>query len=80
MNYDVCMTRTTLEIDPQLLERAKRVLGTSTMRETVDVALRRVTDTAESIRAERSRGQLEALRRLADHVDLDVLGSDEMWR
>lgn len=78
--YDVCMSRTTLEIDRELLERAKRALGTSTMRETVDVALRRATEDEETDRADRSRRQWHILRNLSKHIDPDVLASDTMWR
>jgi Arc/MetJ family transcription regulator len=74
------MKRTTLEIDPELLDRARRALGTTTMRETVDLALRKAAEEGEAEHSARAREQLDALRRLADHIDLDVLGSDEMWR
>lgn len=73
-------TRTTLEIDRELLERAKRVLGTSTMRETVDLALRRITNQEEAAQVHHAERQRDSLRRLADHIDLDVLASEEMWR
>lgn len=40
--------RMTIEIDEQLLDRAKRALGTRTIRATVEEALRRAVDSAES--------------------------------
>lgn len=72
--------RTTIEIDEDLLERARRVLGGTTMRATVEEALRRVTEIAEDELSVRTAGQRAYLERLASHVDIAVLASDEMWR
>ena len=72
--------RTTIEIDEELLARAKRALGHSTTRATVEDALRRATESAEGQRAERAQRQAEYLKTLGDHVDLAVLGTEEMWR
>jgi Arc/MetJ family transcription regulator len=72
--------RTTIEIDEELLDRAKRALGQPTTRATVEEALRRSAEQAEDEFAERRTRQLEYLRTLSKHVDLDVLASDEMWR
>jgi Arc/MetJ family transcription regulator len=72
--------RTTIEIDEQILARAKRALGLSTTRATVEESLRRAAEQAEDERKERAARQLEYLRTLADHVDMDVLASDDMWR
>ena len=72
--------RTTIEIDEELLSRARRALGKRTTRETVEEALRRAADSAEDEFTRRRAGQLRYLKTLADHVDLAVLGSDEMWR
>lgn len=72
--------RTTIEIDPELLARAKRTLGRSTTRETVEVALRLAADSVEFDRAERAERQRDYLGRLGDSADLAVLGSEEMWR
>lgn len=72
--------RTTVEIDEDLVARAKRALGLSTTRATIEEALRRVAGEAErdgEARAERQRRYLEALR---THVDRDVLLSEDMWR
>ena len=72
--------RTTIEIDQQLLERAKRALDCPTTRATVEEALRRAAEQAEDER-ERRAAQLDYFfRTLPEHVDLDVLASDEMWR
>ncbi|MEX0754141.1 MAG: type II toxin-antitoxin system VapB family antitoxin [Actinomycetota bacterium] len=72
--------RTTIELDEGLLERAKRALGVGTTRATVEEALRRAAEQAEGERARRAEGQLEYLRQLASRADLEVLGSEEMWR
>jgi Arc/MetJ family transcription regulator len=72
--------RTTIEIDEDLLERAKRALALPTTRATVEEALRRAADQAESEHAARRARQLHYLDSLAKYVDLDVLASDEMWR
>jgi Arc/MetJ family transcription regulator len=72
--------RTTIEIDDELLGRARRALGSQTTRATVEEALRRVADTAENDRADRATRQLSYLRQLSSHADLEVLASEEMWR
>jgi Arc/MetJ family transcription regulator len=63
--------RTTIEIDEQLLERAKRALDCATTRATVEEALRRAAEQAEDEQEERAARQLRYL---------EVLASDEMWR
>lgn len=72
--------RTTIEIDEELLARAKRALGAKTARATVEEALRRVDQGAEDAFAERSSNQRSYLKQLAAHADLSVLESEEMWR
>ena len=72
--------RTTIEIDEELLARAKRALGHSTTRATVEDALRRAAETAEGERADRAKRQAEYLKALANHADLAVLETEEMWR
>lgn len=72
--------RTTIEIDQELLERAKDALGETTTRGTVEEALRRVADTTEAERARRAATQRGYLERLAGLVDISVLASEEMWR
>ena len=72
--------RTTIEIDEDLLARAKRALGCPTTRATVEEALRRAADQAESEHSERASRQRRYFERLAGHVDIDVLASEEMWR
>jgi Arc/MetJ family transcription regulator len=72
--------RTTIEIDEELLARAKRALGNSTTRATVEEALRRAAEQAEDEQEERKARLRAFLISLPEHVDLDVLASDEMWR
>jgi Arc/MetJ family transcription regulator len=74
------MRRTTIEIDDELLARARRALDATTIKETVEEALRRAAEAAEDEREERVRRQRHYLATLGDHLDLDVLASDEMWR
>jgi Arc/MetJ family transcription regulator len=72
--------RTTIEIDEQLLERAKRALGSATTRATVEEALRRAAEQAEDEHQERAENLRAFLESLPAHVDIDVLASDDMWR
>ena len=71
---------TTIEIDEELLARAQRALGSLTTRDTVEKALRRATEQAEDKREARKARLREHLASLDEHLDLDVLASDEMWR
>jgi Arc/MetJ family transcription regulator len=72
--------RTTIEIDDDLLARAKRALGCTTTRATVEEALRRAAAEAEHAHDERAVKQRQYLDGLARHVDVDVLASEAMWR
>lgn len=72
--------RTTIEIEEDLLARAKRALGTPTMRATVEEALRRAAADAEQDDAGRAATQVAFLAGLGDRADLDVLRSGDMWR
>lgn len=72
--------RTTIEIDQDLLERAREALGETTTRATVERALRLVADSTETERALRAVNQLRYLKLLTERVDASVLGSEEMWR
>jgi len=72
--------RTTIEIDEQLLARAKRALGCSTTRATVEESLRQAADRAESERTARAERQRLFFETLDTRLDLEVLASEEMWR
>ncbi|MDQ6839676.1 MAG: type II toxin-antitoxin system VapB family antitoxin [Actinomycetota bacterium] len=72
--------RTTIELDQELLERAKRAAGCKTARATVEEALRRMAGGSEAEREARAVRQLDYLARLETRVDPEVLVSDAMWR
>jgi Arc/MetJ family transcription regulator len=72
--------RTTIEIDEDLLERAKRSLGRGTARATIEEALRLAVEATERERKDRRARQMEYFGSLAEHADLKVLASEEMWR
>ena len=72
--------RTTIEIDEELLARAKRALGHATTRATVEDALRRAADSVEGEISERASKQAQFFARLGRRVDVSVLASEEMWR
>lgn len=72
--------RTTIEIDEELLARAKRALGQTTARATVDEALRRAAQDAEDDHSVQALKQQDFLSRLAVRIDSTVLASGEMWR
>lgn len=72
--------RTTIEIDQELLARAKLVLGQKSTRATVEEALRRAAHSAESDQAGWAARQQQFLHRLSARVDVEVLASGESWR
>ena len=74
------LRRTTIEIDQDLLDRAKRALGATTTRATVEVALRQAAEAAEGAGAERAARQRQFLATLGVRVDLAVLATEDMWR
>ena len=68
------MAKTTLDVDDAKVEAAKQVLGTRTLRETVDRALDSV------LAADTRRRTIERLRRM-DGLDLDKPEvMDAAWR
>jgi Arc/MetJ family transcription regulator len=72
--------RTTIEIDERLLARAKKALRAKTTRATVEEALRRAAEGAESAHKERAAGQSRYFKRLGTRADLTVLAAEDMWR
>jgi len=72
--------RTTLELDEELLERAKRALGGKTTRATVEEALRRAAEEAEAESERRVASQTSYLTELASAADLDIMAGEEMWQ
>ena len=68
------MRKTSVDIDNDLMEQARSVLGTSSIKATIDAALREV------LRAEARRQEIRALSRM-DGLDLaneDVMA--KAWR
>lgn len=76
----MAVKRTTIELDEDLVARAKAALGFDTVRATVEAALRQSAENAENEFAERAERQARLLARLHTLGDQDVLASDQMWR
>jgi Arc/MetJ family transcription regulator len=74
------MKRTTIEIDEELLDRAKRALGEKTTRGAVEEALRRASEDAEADHRRRARAQRNYLDGLGRRADLTLLATEAMWR
>ena len=75
--------RTTIELDYELLERAKDVLHCSTARATIHEALRRSIDgAARSEPPERGTAHavLKDFETMRDNIDVDVLLNNDAWR
>lgn len=76
----MAIRRTTVELDEELLARAKKALGQPTTRSTVEEALRRAVDDAAAASEDRAIRQRRFLARLPAYGDLGVLASEQMWR
>ena len=63
MEANPVMRKTSVEIDDRLITQARQVLGTSSIKETIDSALR------EIVRAEARRQEVQALSAM-DELDL----------
>lgn len=72
--------RTTIEIDLELLDRAKEALGETTMRGAVEMALRRAVEAVEAEESRRAAMQGRYFEALGSRVDLSGLASEQMWR
>ena len=72
--------RTTIELDQDLVARAKKALGAKTTRAAVEAALRKAVEIGEGVHARRAAEQRTYLQRFRGHVDLKILNSEEMWR
>ena len=72
--------RTTIELDQDLLDRAKLALGEASTRATVEEALRRAAGGAEAEHARRAAKQRRYLEQLSVRVDVTVLAAEQMWR
>nr|WP_233153335.1 type II toxin-antitoxin system VapB family antitoxin [Kineosporia sp. R_H_3] len=67
----MAMTKTPIEIDDEALAAAAEVLGTKTKKDTVNAALREVSERLVRLRA------LEHLGEMADRGDFDEFIADE---
>ena len=68
------MTKTRVEIDDNLIEQARRVLGTSSVEETIGAALREVL---------RGDARRQEIRALAEMDEMDLANKEAMakaWR
>ncbi len=72
--------RTTIELDMDLLHRAKQALGQPTTRGAVEAALRRATESIESERTQQAGRQRRYFDTLSSRIDLAVLAAEDMWR
>jgi hypothetical protein len=70
MGYPMAVRKTTLAIDDEILSRARDVLGTRGIRDTIDAALQEVID---------ARLRVRHIERLASMPDLERLRA-EAWR
>jgi len=71
--YAICMSRTVVDINDEMLSRAQRALGTVTKRDTVNRAL----EVAAALDADRRERALTAFRDLLDRLDVDLLEQEE---
>ena len=78
--YVRMIRRTTIELDDELVAKARSVLGQPTVRATVEEALRRAVQSEESTDRARRSEQIEAMKRATRLVDTQVLLSGEAWR
>lgn len=75
---ETSMTKRLIDVEDEVLEAARRVLGTGTIKDTVNTALRATVQAAER----RQRVDVAALRRFAE-ASRDLLDEDVMadaWR
>ena len=70
----VGMTKTPIEIDDEALAAAAKVLGTKTKKDTVNAALREVSQRLNRLRA------LERLAEMADQGDFDRFSDKSSYR
>jgi Arc/MetJ family transcription regulator len=72
--------RTTIELDEDLVDEAKRVLDQPTVRATVELALRRAVEGQQSDELRKRKAQIAALASNAKLIDDQVLLSGDAWR
>lgn len=72
--------RTTIELDEDLVSAARAALKQTTIRATVEVALRLAVATTQKADQEQHLSQMEAMKRLSKLIDSNVLMSGKAWR
>lgn len=75
----MAVKRTTIELDEDLVAAARAVTGT-TARATVEQALRQLVSGSEAATADRRARIATHIAHAGEHIDVDVLLSDEAWR
>jgi len=73
VGYPICMSRTVIDIDDEMLARAQRAMRTATKRETVNAAL----ELAAAVEADRRARLLTSFRNLLGRLDIDLIEQDE---
>jgi Arc/MetJ family transcription regulator len=69
----MCMSRTVIDIDDEMLARAQRAMRTTTKRDTVNAAL----ELAAAVDADRRARLLTSFRALVGRLDVDLIEQDE---
>lgn len=69
----MCMSRTVIDIDDEMLARAQRAMRTTTKRDTVNAAL----ELAAAVAADRRDSLLSSFRDLVGRLDVDLIEQDE---
>jgi len=75
----MAVKRTTIELDEDLVEAAQAITG-ETLRATVERALRQLVARGDEAAAARRARIVEHIAHAGNHVDVDVLLSDQAWR
>ncbi len=69
----MCMSRTVIDIDDEMLARAQRAMRTTTKRDTVNAAL----ELAAAVEADRRASLLKSFQDLLDRLDIGLIEQDE---
>ena len=64
------MSKTSVEVDKDIARQAAEILGTETLKDTINAALKEVVQV---------RGRLKALELLADHKRFDFSQIENAW-
>ncbi|MDA8072728.1 MAG: type II toxin-antitoxin system VapB family antitoxin [Actinomycetota bacterium] len=64
------MTKTSVDVDPDILQQAAEILGTTTLRATIDAALREIVH---------ARRRLELVALLGQESRFDFAAAERAW-